>query len=359
MHDTPASEPSLAPAPRLADFDFDLPAELIAQVPAERRDAARLMLVERAGSALAHRGIADLPALLRAGDLLVCNDVRVRPARIYGRSASGGAVELLLLGELASGGWEALVRPGRRLRPGATVRLAEDVVATVRERLPNGRAVLGFAADVDVPGLLERRGEIPLPPYIKRPDGPLASDRERYQTVFARRDGAVAAPTAGLHFTEPLLAACAAAGIARANVTLVVGPATFMPWRDDTPPQSLEGEWAEIPAATVEAIARTRAAGGRIVAVGTTTTRALESAARLPGGLAAAAGAGFRAEAFMTPGFEFQVVDALLTNFHLPRSTLLMLVAAFAGRERMLAAYAAAVRDRYRFYSYGDAMLIA
>ncbi|MDX2169426.1 MAG: tRNA preQ1(34) S-adenosylmethionine ribosyltransferase-isomerase QueA [Deltaproteobacteria bacterium] len=358
MHDTPASEPHLAPAPRLADFDFALPPELIAQVPAERRDAARLMVVERAGSGVAHRGVADLPGLLRRGDLLVCNDVRVRPARIYGRSAGGGAVELLLLGERA-GGWEALVRPGRRLRPGATVRLAEEVVATVRERLPSGRALLDFPGDVDVPGLLERRGEIPLPPYIKRPDGPLASDRERYQTVFARRDGAVAAPTAGLHFTEPLLAACAAAGVAQATVTLVVGPATFLPWRDDAPGQVLEGERAEIPAATIAAIARTRAAGGRVIAVGTTTTRALESAARLPGGLGAAADRRFDADVFMVPGFRFQVVDALLTNFHLPRSTLLMLVAAFAGRERILAAYAEAVRAGYRFYSYGDAMLIA
>jgi len=355
MHDIQTNDASPMPPPPLADFDFDLPAELIAQHPAERREAARLLVVERHGAGLTHAAIATLPSALRAGDLLVFNDVRVRPARVHGRSAGGGAVELLLLREREPGAWECLARPGKRLRPGAEVRLPGDVVARVVERLANGRVVVAFPAATDVAAWLERHGEIPLPPYIKRPDGPLPSDRERYQTVFARHEGAVAAPTAGLHFSEALLAQLDVAGVARAYVTLLVGPATFLPWRDDAASGGLEGEWSEIPAATVEAIARTRAAGGRVIAVGTTTTRALESAARRRGGLAAGSG---WAEAFIMPGFGFSVIDGLLTNFHLPRSTLLMLVAAFAGRERILRAYASAVQNGYRFYSYGDAMLL-
>ncbi|MGD9763914.1 MAG: tRNA preQ1(34) S-adenosylmethionine ribosyltransferase-isomerase QueA [Candidatus Binatia bacterium] len=355
MQHEPASD--VAAATRLSDFDFELPAELIAQAPAERRDGARLLALERATGALRHGYIHDLPGLLRAGDLLVFNDARVRPARLHGRTPTGGAVELLLVRELAAGTWECLGRPARRLRDGAAIELPGGAAAAVVERRGPGRYAVRFEAGCGVTELLEQYGELPLPPYIKRPHGPLPSDLERYQTVFARRDGALAAPTAGLHFTASLLETLAANGVAHAWVTLAVGPATFLPLRDGADAADrLEAEWAELPEATVEAIARTRRAGGRVVAVGTTTTRALESAARRGDGLAAG---GFWADAFIRPGHRFAAVDALLTNFHLPGSTLILLVAAFAGRHTLLSAYATAVRERYRFYSYGDAMLIA
>jgi S-adenosylmethionine:tRNA ribosyltransferase-isomerase len=353
MPDAIFSEPEAAPSPPSAGFDFELPPELIAQTPSERRDGARLLVLGRRDGSIAHRAITDLPALLAPGDLLIFNDTRVRPARLFGRAATGGAVELLVVRPLRAGVWECLGRPSRRLRPGMTMTFADGSTATAGEHLGPGRHAVAFAA-TDVERLLAEHGELPLPPYIRRPDGPLPSDADRYQTVFARRPGAVAAPTAGLHFTPALLRRLADHGIAHAFLTLDVGPATFLPPR--AAGDVLESEWAEIPAATIEAMARTRAAGGRVVAVGTTTTRALESAARRPGGLAPG---GFWADAFIRPGFRFAVADALLTNFHLPRSTLLMLVSAFAGRAAVSAAYAEAVRQRYRFYSYGDAMLIA
>lgn len=349
---------SRAPGPvLLADYDYDLPPELIAQAPAARRDAARLLCLERTGNALRHSRVDELPALLRRGDLLVFNDTRVRPARLACRSETGGAVELLVLAPAADGTWSCLGRPAKRLRPGMTLVLpGEWGTARVRLRTAPGRYAIQLPAGVDVPALLDAAGELPLPPYIRRPHGPEPADRERYQTIYAARDGAVAAPTAGLHFTAELLAALEAAGIERAFLTLAVGPATFLPLRvEDARAHDLEPEWAEIPAATVAAIERARAAGGRVIAVGTTTVRALESAARRPGGLTSGA---FAAEAFILPPFTFRVVDGLLTNFHLPRSTLLMLVSAFAGRERVLAAYGQAVAARYRVYSYGDAMLI-
>lgn len=353
MPDPITSEVVAVPHAPPAAFDFVLPPELIAQTPADRRDGARLLVLSRGDGGVRHRVVTDLPALLAAGDLLVFNDARVRPARLFGRIESGGAVELLVVRPEGDGTWHCLGRPARRLRPGTGIALPDGSRAVVRERLAPGRYAVAFAAAVDE--LLAEHGELPLPPYIRRPDGPLPIDAERYQTVFARRPGAVAAPTAGLHFSPELLAALSARGVAHTFVTLDVGPATFLPLREDGV-AALEGEWAEIPAATVEAIARTRAAGGRVLAVGTTTTRALESAARRAGGLTAGA---FWADAVIRPGFRLAVVDALVTNFHLPRSTLLMLVAAFAGRESVLAAYAEAVRERYRFYSYGDAMLIA
>ncbi len=354
-HAAPAP-PLVEPALALADFDFPLPEELIAQTPAARRDAARLMVVERAKRRLEHRQVSDLPALLRAGDLLVFNDARVCPARLRGHGPGGGAVELLFARPSGPHTWECLGRPGRRLRPGARLSLAGGASAEVVARLAPGRYAVRLAADGDVPSLMAQHGELPLPPYIKRPQGPLPEDGERYQTVFARADGALAAPTAGLHFTEPLLARLRDAGIALAWLTLLVGPATFLPLRSElSEGQGLEPEWAELPAVTVDAIAATRAHGGRVIAVGTTTTRALESASRQGGSLKPG---GFWADVFLRPGACFAAVDGLLTNFHLPRSTLLMLVSAFAGRETILAAYAAAVRERYRFYSYGDAMLM-
>ena len=341
---------------RLADYDYDLPPELIAQVPAPERDAARLLVLERASGRVQHATVRALAEYLRCGDLLVVNDTRVRPARLRCRTTSGGSVELLLVRERAPRHWECLGKPAKRLRPRSVLALPGGAAAVVMGRSAPGRFAVEFDEGVDVLALLDRYGELPLPPYIKRPNGALEIDRERYQTLFAAVDGAIAAPTAGLHFTPALLAALERAGVQRAAVTLAVGPGTFQPVRtDDVRMHAMEPEWAVLPAATVEAIARTKAAGGRVVAVGTTTVRALESAARRPGGMA---GGAFWADAFIMPGFGFRVVDALLTNFHLPRSTLLMLVSALAGRERILRAYEVAVRERYRFYSYGDAMLI-
>ena len=348
----------------LSDFDYELPSELIAQVPSPERDGARLLVLERASGRLRHALVRDLPEFLCSGDLLVFNDVRVRPARLHCRTASGGAVELLLLAEESARVWSCLGRPAKRLRAGTTLVLPGGGGAVAHGRLTNGRWAVAFDPGVDVPRLLEHHGELPLPPYIKRPDGPLAVDRERYQTIFASGGAAVAAPTAGLHFTPALLAALDAAQVRRATLTLAVGPSTFLPVRAaDARGHELDSEWVELASSTATAIERTRALGRRVVAVGTTTTRALESAAQhgmiaCAGRSAARPAGGFWADAFILPGFSFNVVDALLTNFHLPRSTLLMLVGAFAGRDRVLAAYTAAVHERYRFYSYGDAMLI-
>ncbi|HEY8494565.1 MAG TPA: tRNA preQ1(34) S-adenosylmethionine ribosyltransferase-isomerase QueA [Myxococcota bacterium] len=340
----------------LAPFDYELPPERIAQRPAEPRESARLLVLDRGGAPLRHERVSDLPALLRPGDLLVVNATRVLPARLRGRKASGGAAEALLLARApgAPGRWRALVRCRGRLRPGGRFEFGsgdaafEAEIETVDEA---GEVVLRIPAEVDP----YRAGEPPLPPYIRRAAHDPADD-ERYQTVFARVPGAVAAPTAGLHLGPALLDALAAAGVARAELVLHVGPGTFRPLRPaDLAAGRLHAERFELPEATAEAIARTRAQGGRVVAVGTTTTRVLETRAR-PGGLVEP-GCG-ETDLFLRPGARFQVVDALLTNFHLPRSSLLLLAAAFAGRERLLAAYAEAVRLGYRFYSYGDAMLI-
>jgi S-adenosylmethionine:tRNA ribosyltransferase-isomerase len=341
----------------LADYDYELPPDLIAQTPAPQRDAARLLAVERHGTGVRHGAIRELPRLLRAGDLLVFNDTRVRPARLQCRGVCGGAIELLVLAQIDGQIWSCLGRPAKRLRVDTTVALPDGSHAVVRACTAPGRYAVEFAPGVDVDALLTQHGQLPLPPYIRRPQGPGPLDTERYQTIFAAHDGATAAPTAGLHFTSELVAALDAAGIERAYLTLAVGPATFLPVRvEDARDHRLEPEWVELPEGTTDAIARTRARGGRVIAVGTTTTRALESAALRGGTLLPG---GFSADAFILPPFHFRVIDGLLTNFHLPRSTLLMLVSAFAGRERMLAAYAAAVRGRYRFYSYGDAMLIS
>ncbi len=341
----------------LSAYDYELPGELIAQHPAPHRDASRLMVLGGDGGDPRHTDIGALPGLLRGGDLLVFNDVRVRRARLHGRAHSGGAVELLVLRELAPGIWDCLGRPARRLRVGARLVMAGDVeVEVVGVEAGTGRLRVSLGAAGDVGAYLERHGEIPLPPYIKRPDGPSDGDGERYQTVFADPVGAVAAPTAGLHFSERLLDDLRRVGVELAWVTLDVGPATFLPVRaerlDDC---SLEPEWASIPPATEHAIAAAKRRGGRVIAVGTTTTRALESRAAEPLGLRAGE---FPAGAFLRERGQFRVIDGLLTNFHLPRSTLLVLVSAFAGRQRVLAAYEEAVRLRYRFYSYGDAMLI-
>jgi S-adenosylmethionine:tRNA ribosyltransferase-isomerase len=345
---------------RLADFDYPLPAELIAQTPADRRDASRLMVVPARG-AIAHRGFAELPSLLPRGALLVVNDARVIPARLFARKPTGGAVEIFAVEPRAGGVWACLVRGAKSLHEGTELTL----------RAPRGRAPSGPPPRATVAGrdgeevllrfsdglaALEEWGEVPLPPYIAREAGPTEDDRERYQTVFATAPGAVAAPTAGLHFTEETLAALAARGVERASVTLHVGPGTFAPVRDDDVDKHvMHAERYVIPEATAAAHARARAEGRPVIAVGTTVVRTLESGLRPDGTVAAGPG---ETRLFVRPGTPVRSVDRLLTNFHMPRSTLLMLVMAFAGRERILEAYAEAVARRYRFFSYGDAMLL-
>ncbi len=339
------------------EFDYPLPPELIAQQPLPERDASRLLVLDRRTGALQHCTFRDLPELLTPGDLLVVNRSRVLPARLLGRRAGGGQAEVLLVRQLEGPRWEALLRPGRRLRPGARVRLAEGFEALV---LPGPASAQGCrlvelqASAGDWRAAVERHGHVPLPPYVRRPDTP--ADRERYQAVYAREEGSVAAPTAGLHFTPELLERLARRGLGRAEIVLHVGPGTFRPVEvEDVRAHRVDPERFEIPAATAQALARARATGRRVVAVGTTTTRALESAASEEGLVAAGPG---ETELVIIPGRPFRVVDGLVTNFHLPRSSLLLLVAAFAGRERLLSAYAEAVRQRYRFFSYGDAMLV-
>jgi S-adenosylmethionine:tRNA ribosyltransferase-isomerase len=342
-------------------FDYFLPGDLIAQT-ARPRGTSRLLVLDRDTRAMAHRRFADFPGLLREGDVLVRNDVRVRMARLYGRDEEGRLVEIFLLRSLGEGlrCWEALARPGRRAKRGRSIRFAEGLEGRVGQVRDDSRREILFDRDVDA-GLFERIGNVPLPPYIHRepgaPDRP--EDREAYQTVFAKEPLAVAAPTAGLHFTNSLLGEIRDRGVVIADLTLAVGAATFKPvTSDETEEHSFDPEDAFIPSATLSEIARAREERRRVVAVGTTVARTLETAARLPEGLEPGRDRRFPADIFITPGFEFRVVDALLTNFHLPRSTLLMLICAFAGRENVLAAYDAAIRERYLFYSYGDAMFV-
>jgi S-adenosylmethionine:tRNA ribosyltransferase-isomerase len=338
---------------KTADFDFALPEALIASHPARPRDSARLL--EVADRLIDHR-VRDLPALLTAGDVLVVNDTRVLPARLEGVRA-GAAVEVTLHKREAPGRWRAFARPARRLRRGDVIEFAPDFAAEVAERAPEGDVVLRFAGD-DAALLhrLETYGRMPLPPYIRRADGADARDRDDYQTLFARRAGAVAAPTAGLYFTPELMAALAARGVATAALTLHVGAGTFLPVRtEDVGAHRMHAEYGEIGAGAAARVNQARAAGGRVVAVGTTSLRLLETAGRPDGTLAPFAG---DTDIFITPGYRFKMVDLLLTNFHLPRSTLFMLVCAFAGIERMRAAYTHAITAGYRFYSYGDCCLL-
>jgi S-adenosylmethionine:tRNA ribosyltransferase-isomerase len=345
------------------DYDYELPPELVAQEPLADRSASRLLVLDRASGALRHRMFRDLPGLLVPGDLLVVNRSRVIPARLLGRRAGGGQVEVLLVRRRQPGEWEALVRPARRLPAGAVVEVAPGF--RVRIEPPDGSPSGGRSAGplrrvrllldgLDPDAALERHGHVPLPPYIRRPDRP--SDRSRYQTVYAREGGSVAAPTAGLHFTPELLQGLAACDIETTELVLHVGPGTFRPVEvADIRRHRVDPEPFSIPDAAAAAIAGARREGRRVVAVGTTTTRALESAAQEDGAVRAGDG---ETALVILPGHRFRATDALLTNFHLPRSSLLLLVCAFAGREPVLAAYAEAVRQRYRFYSYGDAMLL-
>lgn len=336
---------------KLSDFDYDLPPELIAQHPAPERAASRLLRVEPTGE-LRDLAFRDLPSLLDARDLLVFNDTRVIKARLRGRKDTGGEVEVLVERVLGADSALAHVRASKTPKPGRKLAFAPGVTAEVTAR--RGELFeLRFAADMPVLDVLAAHGEVPLPPYITHAPG--ADDESRYQTVYAAVPGAVAAPTAGLHFDAAMLAALAAKGIESARVTLHVGAGTFQPVRgDDIASHVMHEEWYSIPEATVSAIAAARAKGGRVVAIGTTTLRALESVAA-SGLLRAQSG---ETRLFILPGFEFRIVDRLVTNFHLPKSTLLMLVSAFSGTELIRRAYVHAVAQRYRFFSYGDAMLL-
>ncbi|GAB2515917.1 tRNA preQ1(34) S-adenosylmethionine ribosyltransferase-isomerase QueA [Lysobacter humi (ex Lee et al. 2017)] len=341
-----------------SDFDYDLPPELIAQAPLPERSASRLLVVRDAASGgLEDRVFRDLPSLLRAGDLLVFNDTRVIPARLFGRKATGGRVEIMI--ERLLGGNRARAQLGVSKTPKEGALIELDAGGTARVL---GRDDAFFELDFDVPEPLEswllHAGRLPLPPYIQREPG--ADDAERYQTVFAREAGAVAAPTAGLHFDEPLLERLRAMGVEFGHVTLHVGAGTFQPMReDDVSRHVMHSEWINVGAALVEQVRRTREAGGRVIAVGTTVVRALESATRrdADGRVDLLPFAG-ETRLFILPGYRITTVDALITNFHLPQSTLLMLVSAFAGKERVFEAYRHAVDARYRFFSYGDAMLL-
>jgi S-adenosylmethionine:tRNA ribosyltransferase-isomerase len=341
---------------RTSDFDYALPPRLIAQHPAERRDESRLLVLERASGRVHHQGFRDLVGWIPPGDVLVLNETRVFPARLRGRRAGGGEAEILLLRPEAAdaGVWQALLRPGSRLKPGRRVEIAPGFAAQVLDSAPGGERRVRLESEGPLEEALERHGRVPLPPYIAREAG--AEDRERYQTVYARERGSVAAPTAGLHFTPEVLGALEARGVEIARLVLHVGVGTFRPVESEDPAEHrMHAEWYAVPDATAAAVNEARAAGRGVWAVGTTTVRTLEAAAGEDG--LVRPGAGWT-DIFIRPPYHFRAVDHLLTNFHLPRSTLLMLVSALAGREAVLAAYHEAVEREYRFFSYGDAMLV-
>ncbi|WP_324827510.1 tRNA preQ1(34) S-adenosylmethionine ribosyltransferase-isomerase QueA [Qipengyuania zhejiangensis] len=336
-------------------FDFELPTDLIALRPARPRDAARMLVVEGSDAPFRDCGVLDLPGLLRAGDVLVFNDTRVIPAQLEGRRGEA-RIGATLHKRLDLRRWQAFVRNAKRLREGDRVEFGGEVTAIAEARLDDGSITLRFEGDEPVELLLERAGRMPLPPYIagKRPTD--AQDREDYQTMFAREDGAVAAPTAALHFTDRLIAALDEAGIGRETLTLHVGAGTFIPVKaDDTDHHKMHAEWGRIEADVADRLNAARSAGGRIIAVGTTSLRLLESATGEDNLIRPFAG---DTAIFITPGYRFRAVDGLMTNFHLPKSTLMMLVSALMGRERMQAAYAHAIAEGYRFYSYGDSSLL-
>ena len=339
---------------KTSDFYYDLPQELIAQTPLERRDGSRLLTLDKVTGAWEHRHFYDLPEYLNPGDCLILNNSRVLPARLLGqRLPGGGACEVLLLIDKGEGTWECLVRPGRKMKPGAKLSFGNgELTAEVTEELPGGNRLVHFAYQGIFLEVLERLGKMPLPPYIKEE----LQDSERYQTVYSKVLGSAAAPTAGLHFTPELLEKIAAKGVSIGYVTLHVGLGTFRPVKEDNIEEHpMHSEYCVVPPETAELINRTRAAGGRCVCVGTTSCRTLESFAAEDGHMEPSAG---WTDIFIYPGYKFKVMDALVTNFHLPESTLVMLVSAFAGREHILNAYAEAVKERYRFFSFGDAMFI-
>ena len=336
-----------------SDFYFELPPELIAQTPLEKRDSSRLMCMDRETGEVSHRVFSDLAELLRPGDCLVMNDSRVLPARLLGTRETGGAVEVLLLRDLGGGEWECLTRPGRKTRPGTRLsfgggELSADVISVAE----GGNRVIKFNYDGIFLEVLERLGKMPLPPYIKEE----LQDSERYQTVYSRELGSAAAPTAGLHFTKELLEKIAAKGVRECFVTLHVGLGTFRPVKEDEiEDHDMHSEFCIIPEETARIITETKRAGGRVVCVGTTSCRTIESFANEDGTVDAKSG---WTDIFIYPGYKFKCMDALITNFHLPESTLVMLVSAFAGREHILNAYNEAVANKYRFFSFGDAMYL-
>ncbi len=342
----------------LADFAYDLPPELIAQEPPARRDQSRLLRVARDADSLSHHQFSDLLGLLPQDCVLVCNNSRVIPARLRGKKKTGGKVELLLVRRTENEGetWQVLCKGGQNQKVGGRINFADHFWGKWVEAPRAGQGVMRFFPEKDFQQLIEQHGEVPLPPYIKRSPGQHATDRERYQTVYAQQPGSVAAPTAGLHFTPELLEKLKLNGIQLGFVTLHVGLGTFQPIRvEQVETHQMGVESYEIDSTTAALINTAKAAGRKIIAVGTTTTRALESSAQQTGHVRPGPN---QSDLFMYPGYEFRVIDGLITNFHLPRSTLLLLVSAFAGRARILHAYAEAVKQRYRFYSYGDAMLI-
>ncbi len=339
---------------KTSDFDYVLPSELIAQEPVEPRDSSRLLVVDRAQGSLSHKTFRQLPDYLTVADCLVVNETRVMPARLLGRKAdTGGSVEILLVEPLPDGDWNALVKPSRRLPDGTRVVFSSPrLTATVKGSMPDGRRRVSLRFDGDFKEALSEVGLVPLPPYITK----VLENSDRYQTVYASREGSVAAPTAGLHFTPDLIESIWDRGVEFAAVDLTVGPGTFQPIRtDEVEAHKLHSERFEVTPEAAAAINRRRGKGGRVIAVGTTSARVLESMTGDDGMIRSGTGA---TDLYIYPGYRFKAVDALVTNFHLPRSTLLMLVCAFAGRELIMKAYREAIAERYRFYSFGDAMLI-
>ena len=340
---------------KTSDFNFELPPELIAQTPLERRDTSRMLALDKQTGEWRHMHFYDLPSLLRPGDCLVMNDSRVLPARLIGhRLPGGGACEVLLLVDKGNGKWECLVRPGKKLRSGTRITFGTEgeLTAEVVDELEGGNRLVRFHYEGIFLEVLERLGKMPLPPYIKAE----LNDPERYQTVYSREIGSAAAPTAGLHFTKELLAQIADMGVKLCYVTLHVGLGTFRPVKEENiTDHEMHAEYCMIPKETADAVNETKKRGGRVICVGTTSCRTLQSCAQEDGTLKASAG---WTNIFIYPGYRFKVLDGLVTNFHLPESTLIMLVSALAGREHVLAAYAEAVRERYRFFSFGDAMFI-
>ena len=336
-----------------SDFYFDLPEDLIAQTPLEKRDASRLLLLDHETGEIIHKHFFDLPDYLNPGDCLVLNDSRVLPARLMGNRLTGGAVEVVLLRDLGEGKWECLTRPGRKTRPGTDLTFGDGLLtATVTDALDDGNKVLQFHYDGIFLEILDQLGKMPLPPYIKAE----LQDRERYQTVYSREIGSAAAPTAGLHFTQDLLERIRQKGVKVCFVTLHVGLGTFRPVKEeDILDHVMHSEYCMIPEETARIINETKSGGGRVIAVGTTSCRTLESFTEPDGTVLAKGG---WTDIFIYPGYSFKCIDALVTNFHLPESTLIMLVSALAGREHILHAYETAVNERYRFFSFGDAMFI-
>jgi S-adenosylmethionine:tRNA ribosyltransferase-isomerase len=359
-----------APGARVSDYDYELPSDRIARYPMDRRDQSRLLTVDRSSSQPRHLLFSDIVGLFSHGDVLVLNESKVLPARLKGRKPTGALAEVLLLrpfrgdsgpgavGERPSGEedkvWEALVRPGGKLKPGRTVEIDPDLTVEILDSTPDGGRIVRLITDLTGEEAIQRFGHMPLPPYIDREDEPL--DRERYQTVYAREPGSVAAPTAGLHFTDGLLDELALRGVRISKVTLHVGVGTFRPVEVEDPANhTMHAEVYRIPAEVASAVNRCKVEGGRVWAVGTTVVRTLETGVGEDGRLRPGAG---NTRLFIRPPYQFRVVDGLITNFHLPRSTLLMLVGAFAGYDRMREAYEVAIREGYRFYSYGDAMVV-